>query len=70
MKAETAGASNADSAKKSERRIPVLPQSDGPAGHLAGAEEDQMGMDYVPVYADEEVGAQADKPKGKILYYR
>ncbi len=28
------------------------------------------GMDYVPVYADEEPGVAADKPKGKILYYR
>ena len=28
------------------------------------------GMDYVPVYADEDAGAVANKPKGKILYYR
>ena len=28
------------------------------------------GMDYVPVYADEEAGGAADKPKAKILYYR
>ena len=28
------------------------------------------GMDYVPVYADEEAVAQTDKPKGKVLYYR
>ena len=28
------------------------------------------GMDYVPVFADEEPVAQTDKPKGKVLYYR
>ncbi len=28
------------------------------------------GMDYVPVYADEDAAARADKPKAKILYYR
>jgi Cu(I)/Ag(I) efflux system membrane fusion protein len=28
------------------------------------------GMDYVPVYADQEAGAQAEQSKAKILYYR
>ncbi len=32
--------------------------------------KDSMGMDYLPVYADEDAVAQGEKPKGKVLYYR
>ena len=32
---------------------PLLPQSDGPAGRLAGPERNSMGMDYIPVYEGE-----------------
>jgi Cu(I)/Ag(I) efflux system membrane fusion protein len=32
--------------------------------------KDSMGMDYVPVYADEATPAAAPKGKGKILFYR
>ncbi len=33
---------------------PLLPQSDGPARHLAGAEEGLDGMDYIAVYDGDE----------------
>ena len=70
MKAETAGTSNADSAKKSARKILYYRNPMGQPDTSPVPKKAPDGMDYVPVYADEEVVAPADKPKGKILYYR
>lgn len=70
MQADTAGASNADSAKKSARKILYYRNPMGQPDTSPVPKKAPDGMDYVPVYADEEVVAQADKPKGKILYYR
>jgi Cu(I)/Ag(I) efflux system membrane fusion protein len=70
MKAETAGASTADSGKKSERKVLYYRNPMGQPDTSPVPKKAPDGMDYVPVYADEEVGVQADKPKGKILYYR
>jgi len=45
----------------------LLPQSMGLPDTSPVPKKDQMEWDYVPVYADEEAGAQADKPKEDSL---
>ena len=54
MKAETAGASNAESAKKSERRILYYRNPMGLPDTSRVPKKDQMGMDYIPVYEGDE----------------
>ena len=64
MKAETAGASNADSAKKSERRVLYYRNPMGQPDTSPVPKKDPMGMDYIPVYEGGEPGA--DGPVVKI----
>ena len=64
------GAASEQAGAKAERKIlyyrnPMVPADTSPA-----PKKTPDGMDYVPVYADEALGAEAEKPTGKILYYR
>lgn len=63
MKAQTAGASNADSAKKTERRILYYRNPMGLPDTSPTPKKDQMGMDYIPVYEGEEPEATGSAVK-------
>lgn len=64
MKAETAGASSAESGKKSERKILYYRNPMGLPDTSPVPKKDQMGMDYIPVYEGEE--PEASGPLVKI----
>jgi Cu(I)/Ag(I) efflux system membrane fusion protein len=57
MKAETAGASNADTAKTAERKVLYYRNPMGLPDTSPVPKKDQMGMDYIPVYEGEELEA-------------
>jgi Cu(I)/Ag(I) efflux system membrane fusion protein len=57
MKAETAGTSNADTAKKTERKILYYRNPMGQPDTSPVPKKDPMGMDYVAVYEGEEPAA-------------
>ncbi|MBI4290314.1 MAG: efflux RND transporter periplasmic adaptor subunit [Betaproteobacteria bacterium] len=57
-------------AAKSERKILYYRNPMGLPDTSPVPKKAPDGMDYVPVYADEEASASAGSAKGKILYYR
>ena len=57
-------------AVKAERKILYYRNPMGLPDTSPAPKKDPMGMDYVPVYADEAAGAPAANAKGKILFYR
>ena len=57
MKAETAGTTNADAAKKTERKILYYRNPMGLPDTSPAPKKDPMGMDYVPVYDGEDPAA-------------
>ena len=63
-------AANSPGATASERKILYYRNPMGQPDTSPVPKKSPDGMDYVPVYADEDAGAVANKPKGKILYYR
>ena len=62
-KAETAGASSVDAAKKSERRVLYYRNPMGLPDTSPVPKKDQMGMDYIPVYDGEEPAATGSAVK-------
>jgi len=62
-KAETAGAGNAEAAKKSTRRILYYRNPMGLPDTSPTPKKDQMGMDYIPVYEGEEPAATGSAVK-------
>ena len=66
MKAETAGASSMGSAKKSERRILYYRNPMGLPDTSPVPKKDQMGMDYIAVYADEGESPASGAPLVKL----
>ncbi|MDP2707720.1 MAG: efflux RND transporter periplasmic adaptor subunit, partial [Burkholderiales bacterium] len=66
MKAETAGTSNADTAKKTARKILYYRNPLGQPDTSPTPKKDPMGMDYVPVYEGEEPAADVPANAVKI----
>lgn len=63
MKAEIASTSSVDAAKQSERRILYYRNPMGLPDTSPVPKKDQMGMDYIPVYAGEEPAASGSEVK-------